>query len=47
MSAADAFIAAFTAAWATPSPERLVALLAEDVVLRQPHLPPIRGRAAA
>ncbi len=43
----DAFIAAFTAAWAAPTPERLVALLADDIVLRQPHLPAIRGRAAA
>lgn len=43
----DAFIAAFADAWTRPTPERLVALLAEDVVLYQPHLPPIRGRAAA
>jgi len=42
-----AFIAAFTAAWHAPSAERLVALLHEDVVLRQPSQPPIHGRAAA
>jgi len=43
----QAFIAGFTAAWSAPTPERLVALLHDDVVLHQPHQPPIRGRAAA
>jgi hypothetical protein len=42
-----AFADAFAAAWNAPSPERLVALLHADVVLQQPHKPPIRGRAAA
>ncbi len=37
----------FAEAWANPSPDRLTALLHPDVVLRQPHLPPIRGRDAA
>jgi hypothetical protein len=41
------FAEQFAAAWAAPTAERLVALLADDVVLRQPHLPPLRGRAAA
>lgn len=38
---------AFETAWAAPTPERLVALLHDDVVLFQPQLPPIRGKAAA
>ena len=38
---------AFEAAWAAPTTERLLALLHDDVVLRQPHMPPIRGKAAA
>ena len=38
---------AFETAWAAPTAERLVALLHEDVVLLQPQLPPIRGKAAA
>ena len=46
-SAEAAFIAGFTAGWSAPTPERLVALLHEDVVLYQPNQPPIRGRAAA
>jgi hypothetical protein len=37
----------FAAAWAQPTPEGLVALLQADVVLIQPHQPPIRGRDAA
>ncbi len=41
------FIADFTAAWNAPTPERLVALLHQDVVLHQPNKPPIHGRAAA
>lgn len=45
--AEDEFIAGFTAGWNAPTPERLAALLHEDVVLYQPNKPPIRGRAAA
>ena len=41
------FAAAFAAAWSAPTPERLCALLDPDVVLLQPHRPPIRGRDAA
>lgn len=41
------FARCFAEAWAAPVPERLVELLHPDVVLYQPHLPPIRGRAAA
>ena len=41
------FAAKFAEAWAQPTPERLVALLCDDVTLLQPHLPPIRGKAAA
>ena len=41
------FAERFAEAWARPTPEGLVALLCEDVVLRQPHLPAIRGRDAA
>ena len=41
------FATAFADAWAAPTPERLVVLLHQDVILRQPHRPPIRGRQAA
>jgi hypothetical protein len=41
------FAEQFAAGWAAPTAERLVALLAEDVILYQPHRPPLRGRAAA
>lgn len=41
------FAQRFADAWAHPTPDGLVALLHDDVVLRQPHLPPIRGKAAA
>lgn len=41
------FARAFAEAWSKPTPERLVALLAPDVVLRQPHRPPIHGIEAA
>lgn len=44
---AESFSERFAAAWAAPTAEGLAALLAEDVVLYQPHLPPIRGREAA
>lgn len=37
----------FTEAWAAPTADRLVGLLAEDVRLIQPVTPEIRGRAAA
>lgn len=37
----------FEDAWRNPSADGLVSLLSEDVVLYQPHLPPIRGREAA
>lgn len=43
----DSFTARFTRAWAEPTAEGLVALLHENVVLRQPHLPPIHGKQAA
>jgi hypothetical protein len=43
----DLFASRFEAAWKEPTPDSLTALLAEDVVLLQPHLPPIRGKAAA
>ncbi|MGH7893922.1 MAG: nuclear transport factor 2 family protein [Candidatus Binatia bacterium] len=42
-----AFAEAFEEAWSAPTAERLVALLHPDVVLLQPHLPPIRGRENA
>jgi hypothetical protein len=42
-----AFAERFAAAWAEPTPDALVGLLHEDVVLLQPHRSPIRGRAAA
>lgn len=41
------FAARFAQAWAEPTPDRLVAILHDDVVLRQPHRPPIHGKAAA
>jgi hypothetical protein len=41
------FARAFADAWSKPTPERLLALLTPDVVLRQPHRPPIRGHEAA
>lgn len=41
------FAQRFADAWAQPTPDRLVALLHDDIVLRQPHLPAIRGKAAA
>lgn len=41
------FARQFADAWADPTPERLVALLHPEIVLLQPHLPPIRGKAAA
>ncbi|MFN8641493.1 MAG: nuclear transport factor 2 family protein [Candidatus Binatia bacterium] len=47
MSAERRFAEQFAQAWAAPTAEGLVALLAEDVVLYQPHLPPLRGRSAA
>ncbi|HSW13646.1 MAG TPA: nuclear transport factor 2 family protein [Solimonas sp.] len=41
------FAERFAEAWARPTPQGLVALLHPEVVLYQPHLPPIRGRDAA
>ena len=43
----ESFVARFEFAWKKPTPDGLVALLDEDVILRQPHLPAIRGKAAA
>jgi len=45
--AALEFAEKFAAAWAKPVPEELVSLLHPDVVLLQPHRPPVRGRDAA
>lgn len=47
MSEEDRFAVAFAQAWRQPQADRLAALLTEDVVLYQPHLPAIRGRTAA
>src|SRR5438874_1045028 len=41
------FVRRFTEAWSAPTSEGLVALLHREVVLLQPHLPPIHGRDAA
>lgn len=41
------FAMQFAEAWSAPTPERLTALLDENVVLLQPHAAPIRGKAAA
>lgn len=37
----------FAQAWAAPTADRLVEILHDDVVLYQPHRPPIRGKDAA
>ena len=37
----------FAQAWSQPTPEKLAALLHPEVLLRQPHRPPVRGRQAA
>lgn len=37
----------FAEAWAHPTPDNLVALLHDDVVLHQPQRPPVRGKQAA
>ena len=37
----------FAKAWSQPTPDGLVALLHDDIVLLQPHRPPVRGKAAA
>jgi hypothetical protein len=47
LSAEQDFARRFAEVWAKPAPEKLAALLHENVVLLQPHLPPIRGRTAA
>jgi hypothetical protein len=41
------FARRFADAWKRPTPEKLIELLHPDVLLYQPHLPPIRGREAA
>lgn len=41
------FCESFEREWATPTVAGLTGLLCEDVELRQPHLPAIRGKAAA
>lgn len=41
------FARRFAEAFKRPSPERLIQLLHPDVVMSQPHTPPIRGREAA
>lgn len=46
-SEAAAFVEGFAAAWASCEVERLLALLADDIVLRQPALPDTHGKAAA
>lgn len=38
---------AFARTWARPTPDGLAALLHPDVLLLQPHRPPVRGRDAA
>lgn len=43
----NSFAERFASVWARPTPEALAGLLQPDVVLYQPHRPPIRGRAAA
>ena len=46
-SGAAVFVDRFAAAWSTCDPERLLELLTDDVVLRQPGLPDTQGKAAA
>lgn len=46
-TAEQEFAERFADAWARPTVERLAALLHPEVVLYQPHLPTIRGQAAA
>jgi len=41
------FVDSFIDLWRAPSAERLLALLDDDVVLLQPHRPPLRGKAQA
>jgi ketosteroid isomerase-like protein len=38
-----AFVERFAEAWSDPSPDGLMALMAPDVVLRTPAMPPVRG----
>lgn len=48
MSSIEAeFAKRFAAAWTSPAVDDLVALLHPEAVLHQPHLPTMRGRAAA
>ena len=44
---AERFVLGFADFWRNPSPERMGELLSEDVVLRQPLSPPMRGLVAA
>jgi ketosteroid isomerase-like protein len=46
-SDAAAFVERFAQAWARSSAEALAALLRDDIVLRQPVLPDVAGKAAA
>ena len=41
------FAARFAEAWSAPTPERLTALLTDDVVLEQPMAPTARGKEQA
>jgi len=41
------FAEKFEQAWAKPTADRLANLLHSDVILYQPHLPPIKGKTAA
>ena len=47
MSAAEEFVRRFADFWASPSPERMTALLTPDVVLIQPLSAPMIGLEAA
>lgn len=47
MSALAPLAKQFVNAWARPSLERFALLMHQDIVLRQPVTPPIRGRDAA
>ncbi len=41
------FATRFAEAWANPSAEKLISMLHPEVVLRQPHRPPIHGKQLA
>lgn len=40
------FSESFVEVWSDPTPEKLAALLDPEVLLIQPHRPPLRGKAA-